>query len=185
MSSALGISFSDNACHAIVMHSSIEKYTWDNQIKLNHDFDDTQKLTDMILELKSNYQKKMCVIAGIPSHKVITREIEVSIALSDPDILQYIIIHAHKLLGYGADDLSFDFEKHQCDDPNRNRIHIVATRKILVQKIMTSFRAAKMPLHAIDVDAHALARFNRFTMQNQFEFKEFEIAAGLCLWRAS
>lgn len=185
MSSALGISLSDKACHAIVMHSDNEKYTWRNQRKLPYDFERIETLTRAILELKPNYQKHMRVVAGISSQKVITSEIHLSTALSDSEILQYILNHSQKLLGYIANDLSIDFEVQHSDDQKRKTIKIVATRNALIQKIRASFRMAKMPLHVIDVDAHAITRFNHLAIHDDLPFKEYEVAAGLCLWGKS
>ena len=136
----------------------------------------------------------MRVILGIPSQQIIMRDFTLDATLSDANIMQYLKTQSTKLFGHPAEKLCLDYEIQINEDKNNKKIRSVAAHRSNIYFYRDLFLAAKIPLHAIDVDALALERFtntllpieNNVVNQTRLSMQEmasFSVAFGLCLWR--
>ncbi|EKD77691.1 MAG: hypothetical protein ACD_42C00225G0002 [uncultured bacterium] len=188
----LGIQFSLHTGHAVIAEHINDTLICTTAKKIDCDFEKRNALHDAMDFIKSLYQKKMRVIVGIPTQYVMTKELSLDEKLNDRDIFRYLQTQSPHFFGHPAAQLNLDYQMLPSNEHNAQKIIAAAAHKIKIDIIETEFQLARIPLHVIDVDIFADARFkkylagqNHFTNKTLFSeetFLRFSSACGLCLW---
>lgn len=108
---------------------------------------------DTLLNKDSN------IIVALPSHDILLKTITLDSHLTDDEIIQYIQSQSSTLFGFSIDQLAFDYETLSHTE-DQQQIMIAATYRSVMHQFESVFKALKLPLRAIDVDAFALTRLD-------------------------
>jgi Tfp pilus assembly PilM family ATPase len=108
---------------------------------------------DTLLDKNSN------IIVALPSHDILLKTITLDSHLTDNEIIQYIQSQSSTLFGFSIDQLAFDYDTLSHTE-DQQQIMVAATYRSVMHQFESVFKALKLPLHAIDVDAFALTRLH-------------------------